>query len=77
MIEHLSPDEKNRWSGFAVDECPLCHTRLSPDEPAGHWDGDRPGFLYAAECPGCRKKLIGTGKAGGESPEVVTWTELK
>jgi hypothetical protein len=78
MLERLFPDETNRPPESAVDKCPCCHTPLSPGKPVGHWDGDRTaGFLYAAECPGCEKRLVGTGKAGGEPPEEVTWTKAE
>jgi len=59
---------------FAKDECPFCHNSLSPGKPVGHWDGDKTtGFLYTAKCEGCGTQLVGTGKAGGEPPEVVIW----
>jgi hypothetical protein len=61
-----------------VDECPYCRTPVVTGEPVGHWDGDGvAGFLYAAKCNGCGVDLVGTGKAGGEIPEVIVWSSAE
>jgi hypothetical protein len=77
MREPNAPVDKDRLpSTFAVDECPFCHTPVSPGKPVGHWDGrGTAGFLYAAKCEGCGTDLVGTGRTGAESPEVVIWTK--
>jgi hypothetical protein len=79
MQESNEPTEDRQSSlAFAVDQCPFCDLPLSPGKPIGHWDGDgTAGFLYVADCKGCGRNLVGTGKAAGESPEVVIWTKAE
>lgn len=69
--------ECSRAGLFATEECPVCHIPVPPSTPVGHWDGDRTtaGFLYAVICNGCGSRIIGTGKPGGEPPEVIIWTK--
>ena len=73
--------EQLRAAGLAydpVDECPYCRTPVVAGEPVGHWDGQgTAGFLYAAKCKGCDVDLVGTGRAGGETPEVIVWSSAE
>ncbi len=44
-------------------------------EAVGHWDGkETAGILYTGTCEECGIGLVGTGRAGAEAPEMITWS---
>ena len=76
-----NPLEQLRIAGLLsdpVDQCPFCRTPVCAGNPVGHWDGkETAGFLYSAKCKGCGADLVGTGRAGGETPEVIVWSGVE